>query len=293
MSGIKSNKSDVIYRNIISKILSNGVSDSVGEVRPKYADGTPAHSLSIFGYQAEFEPGELPIITLKKTPVQSSINEVVHAFFIQKTSNVKDFEELGIGYWGEWAKDNGSIGLSYGRQLARQTERFEIDGHLYELDQVNAITHRLKNDPFSRRIMFSYWNPKEVHHKSLQECAYTGQFNVRPDENGDLQLDFLLVQRSVDVLLGLPSNWAGYYALQCAMASAYGFKVGRFVHQMGNVHLYDNQLDMARELIANDSKELPEIYVNPEVKEFMDFKVGDIKYQNYKSAGSYRTNPAI
>lgn len=284
---------DVKYKEIIKDILEEGASDASGEVRPVYSDGTPAHSYSIFGVQTKFEPGEIPVITSKKTPIQSSINEVVHAFFRMGTNKVKDFEELGIGYWGEWQDEAGTIGNSYGKQLRRQKERITDDSGTYELNQVDAILHRLEHDPFSRRIMFSYWRPDEVHLKSLQECAYSGQFNVRPNKDGELQLDFLLIQRSVDVLHGLPSNWAGYYALQATLAELLNFKVGSFTHQMGNVHLYDNQMDLAEELLSEPEYEQPGIYVNPNVKDFYKFRVDDVKYTDYKPGKSFRADIAI
>lgn len=284
---------DVYYKQLLAEVLDNGVPDVVGKVRPSRAGSSPAHSISIFGEQVKFKAGELPIITTKKTPVQSSINEVVHAFFRLKTNRVSDFESLGIGYWGEWANENGTIGLTYGRQLLEQTELIRHSGNLYEMNQVSAILHRLEHDPFSRRIMFSYWNPKHTHKNPLQECAYTGQFNVRPNARGRMQLDFILVQRSVDLLLGLPSNWAGYYALQCAMANLFDYEVGTFTHQMGNVHLYDYQVELARELIDAPEYNQPSIYVNPDVTNFYDYGLDDIKYVDYKHGKSFRTEETI
>src|SRR5699024_6021944 len=213
---------DFHYKNLLQKILNNGVWDTDGDVRPVYADGTPAHSLSIFGEQVKFEKGEIPVVTSKKTPVQSSINEVVHAFFRLKTNKVSDFEDLGIGYWREWMLDDGTIGKSYSYQLANQKEWIVTDketGLKQRLDQVDTLLYRLEHEPFSRRIMTNYWRPGDVESKALQECAYGTQFNVRPSkDSGKLQLDMILIQRSVDSLLGLPSNWAGNYALQCAFA---------------------------------------------------------------------------
>lgn len=286
------NEADLYYKRLISKVLSEGVSDEGGSVRPVYADGAPAYSKSIFGEQVVFEPGVLPVVTVKRTPIQSSINEVVHAFFRMKTNKVRDFEELGIGYWKEWEMDDGTIGMSYGKQLAGQKEDIEIDGKLLCLNQVESIIHRMAHDPQSRRIMFSYWNPEHVHMKALQECAYAGQFNIRKNIKGKYQLDFLLTQRSVDLLLGLPSNWAGYYALQCAFANLFGFEVGRFVHQMGNVHLYDNQYDLAEKLLYAPSYEAPTIYVNKGVTRFEDYTVDDIKYVDYESGESVRSEVA-
>lgn len=212
-----------------------------------------------------------------------------------KTNKLKDFHELGINYWNEWALEDDTVGKSYSYQLAKQHETINFDnGYSIQLDQVNNILYKLNNDPYSRRIMFSYWNPNDVHKKALQECAWAGQFNVRPSKDSNkLQLDMLLVQRSVDVLLGLPSNWAGYYALQCALANVFDYEVGTFTHQMGNVHLYDNQIELAKELIDSPEFEQPEIYVNPEVKYFYDYTVDDIKYINYKHGKAFRSDVAI
>lgn len=272
------------YKDLIRNILENGEWDDDGEVRPIYSDGSAAHSKSIFGVQVKFDPDEVPVITSKKTPVQSSINEVVHAFFRLKTNKLQDFRALGIGYWESWKDENDSIGKSYSYQLANRKEL--IDGDY--LDQVDAILHRLKNDPYSRRIMTAYWNPNDVHQKSLQECAWTIQFNVRGNK-----LSACLTSRSVDCLLGLPSNWAGYYALQCTLAQLFGYGVGSFTHQMGNVHLYSNQLELAKQILDEPEHEQPNIYVNPNVKDFYDFRVEDIKYVNYKHGKSFRSEVAI
>lgn len=284
---------DIKYKELIKDILDNGVWDTDGEVRPVYADGTPAHSKSIFGKQVTFETGELPFITSKKTPIQTSINEVVHAFFRLKTNDVNTFEDLGIRYWKAWADANGTIGSSYGKQLANQKETVIHDGETMLLNQVDKILHDLKHNPYSRRIMFSYWNPSEVHLKSLQECAWSGQFNVRQNEQGEEQLDFLLIQRSVDSLLGLPTNWAGYYALQCAIANLFGFKVGKFIHQMGNVHLYDNQIELAEEMLDAPEYDAPTLWVNPDVKNFYDYTVEDILIKDYKHGKAVRSEVAI
>lgn len=287
-------RADVIYKQLITDVLADGAWDKGGNVRPSYANGSPAYSKSIFGVQVKFNPGDIPVITSKKTPVQSSINEVVHAFFRLKTNRIEDFERLGVGYWEDWQLVDGTIGESYGRQLATQCELIEVmPARKLYADQVDAILYRLENDPFSRRIMFSYWNPKEAHKKALQECAYAGQFNVRPNADGRMQLDFILKQRSVDLLLGLPSNWAGYYALQCAMANLFDYEVGTFTHQMGNVHLYENQIELAKELLGEPEFEQPKIYVNKDVKRFYDYEVGDIKYVDYEHGKSFRSDVAI
>lgn len=265
--------------------------DTDGDVRPVFEDGSPAHSKSVFGKQVEFEQGELPIITSKHTPVQSSINEVVHAFFRLKTNKLEDFEQLGIGYWKEWADEQGTVGKSYGYQLANQKEWMITNretGLKQRLDQVDAILNKLEHDPYSRRIMFSYWKPEDVHKKSLQECAWSGQFNVR-----DNKLDFILIQRSVDLLHGIPTNWAGYYALQCALANLFGYEVGRFVHQMGNVHLYSNQIELAKKVIAAPEYEQPTLWVNPDITNFYDYTVDDIVIKNYKHGERIRTGLAI
>lgn len=275
---------DIRYKQLLIEVLDKGEWDIDGNVRPVYQDGTPAYSKSIFGVQVKFEKGEVPIITSKKTPVISSINEVVHAFFRLKTTDIDTFHKLGIKYWDEWKQDDNTLGRSYAYQLTNQYEY--INGR--KLDQVDTILYKLKHDPYSRRIMFSYWNPNDVHEKALQECAWAGQFNVRGN-----RLDFILIQRSVDLLHGLPSNWVGYYALQCALANVFGYEVGTFTHQMGNVHLYENQIELAKELIESPEYEQPEIWVNPNVKNFYDYGLDDIKVLNYKHGKSFRTDVAI
>lgn len=279
---------DKKYKELLQKVLDKGVWDTDGEVRPVYEDGAPAHSLSIFGEQVKFEPGELPIITSKHVPVKSSINEIVHAFFRLKTNKVEEFEELNIGYWKSWAMEDNTIGESYGAQLRDQKTTVWHKGMYKKLDQVDFVLHELKHNPYSRRIIFDYWRPESRHLKALEECARSGQFNVR---NG--QLDFTLIQRSVDTINGLPTNWTGYYALQSAIANVFGYKVGSFTHQMGNVHLYSNQLEAAREVINAPEYEQPELWVNPEIIDFYEYGVDDIKLVNYKHGDKIRSGLAI
>ncbi|SNZ10035.1 thymidylate synthase [Terribacillus aidingensis] len=299
---------DVKYKELLQEVLDNGVWDSNGEVRPTYDDGTPAYSKSSFGHQVKFQPGELPIIGSKHTPVKGSINEVVQLFFKMKSVRIEDAEKLGIKYWKEWAQDDSTIGKSYGYQLAHQKELVTIKrdtklerhedskyylqdvkaGEQIWLNQVDSLLYNLKENPYSRRLMFSYWNPKHVYDKSLQECAWAGEFNIRGD-----QLDFCLIQRSVDLLLGIPTNWVGYYALQCAFANILGFKVGTFTHQMGNIHLYDNQIELAKKVITAEEYDQPTLWVNPEIKYFYDYKVDDIKVFDYQHGERIRSKPAI
>jgi len=279
---------DQKYKHLLLEILEEGEWDTDGDVRPVYKDGTPAHTKSIFGKSIEFKEGEVPIITSKHTPVQTSINEVIHWFFRLKSTDVNVAKELGIKYWNAWKLDDDTIGRSYSYQLREQEETLNIYGKEIKLDQVDNILYRLEHDPYSRRIMFAYWNPNDVHLKSLQECAWSGQFNVR---NG--RLDFILTQRSVDTLLGLPTNWAGYYALQCALANVFGYKVGKFVHHMGNVHLYDNQIELAKELLNEKEYPQPQVYVNPSIDNFYDYGLEDVKVINYEHGKKYRSEVAI
>lgn len=279
---------DVKYKELLKDILENGVWDTGETIRAHYADGTPAHSKSVFGKQVKFEQGEVPIITCKHVPVVSSINEVVHLFFRLQSNSIHDARELGIKYWDSWALEDGTIGKSYSYQLKHQKEAVQHNGETLWLNQVDSILHKLKHDPMSRRIMFSYWKPEDVHKKSLQECAWSGLFNVR-----DGKLDFLLTQRSVDTFLGLPTNWAGYYALQCAIANVTGHEVGTFTHQMGNVHLYDNQIELAKELIDSPEYDQPTLWVNPAVESFYDYTTDDIKVKDYKRGERVRVEVAI
>ena len=279
---------DLKYKALLKEVLDEGEWDTDGKVRPVYADGTPAYSKSIFGVQVKFKQGELPIITSKHTPVQSSINEVIHAFFRLKVNRIEDFEKLGINYWKEWGMSDHTIGRSYAYQLKNQKEAVLFNGKQHLLDQVDNILYNLKHNPYSRRIMFAYWNPEDVNRKSLQECAWAGQFNVRNN-----RLDFNLIQRSVDSLLGLPTNWAGYYGLQCALANIFDYDIGTFTHQMGNVHLYDNQLELAEKVLNAPEYEQPKLWVNPKIKNFYDYGVNDILLKNYKHGEKIRSGVAI
>lgn len=279
---------DVKYKQLIQEILDNGEWDTGGEVRPTYKDGTAAHSKSIFGYQVKFEQGENPIITCKHVPVKSSINEVVHLFWRLKSTSKKDMHDLGIKYWDEWLLKDDTIGRSYSYQLANQKHRIDTDNGAKYLDQVDYVLHELEHNPYSRRIMANYWHPKDDEYKALKECVYGYQFNVRNNT-----LDMIVTQRSCDTLLGVPSNWIGNYALQCTLANLFNYEVGTFTHQMGNVHLYDNQIELAKKLLDEPEYEQPTICVNPSVRSFYDYTVDDIKVINYKHGKKFKSEVAI
>lgn len=162
--------------------------------------------------------------------------------------------------------------------------RFEyIDDNLhlyrYELsrNQVTELLYNIKNNPSSRRLMTSFWNYADVDKKQLQECAWSTNWNVR-----DGKLDLILIQRSVDVGLGLVFNWIQYYFLQCMIAHVSNLKVGKFVHQMGNVHYYDKHESYLLEQVNRESFEAPTLWINPEVNNFYDFTIDDFKLINYQ-----------
>lgn len=268
---------DEKYKELVLDIYENGSWDYGQDVRGKYEDGNPAYSKSVFGRQVKFEKGELPILNSKHVGNVTAFKEVF-LFWIMQTTKAADFEALNVPIWREWYKViDGELGL--GRSYGYQLKKFK---------QVEGLLEQLKNNPASKRHLVSYWNAEDVQFKALMECVWGIQFNI---QNGNL--DLLLVQRSVDVPLGLPYNWSQYYQLQNVIAHVNGLEVGTFTHQMGNMHYYDRQEETLLKQINSPTFEQPSIWINKEKTDFFDFTPKDIKVENYKNGGKFEYEVTI
>lgn len=269
-------KIDEIYKELVLLINKEGEWNHDQDVRAKYEDGTPAYTKSIFGFQYRIRPQDgIPLITSRRVPTKSAYNEVM-AFFRDKTNKIEDLHALGIKYWDKWILPDGSIGKSYGYQIANQKYQMP-DGR--ELDQMDYVLDQIQHNPGSRRIMTSFWKPEDVHKKALQECAYETMWEVRRKK-----LHLHLFQRSCDLGLGFIANCYQYAMLQRVMSHVLGLELGDFVHTIVDAHIYDRHLEqLVYQVTEHPTFPAPEIRINPELKDFYANKWEDIEIVNYQT----------
>ena len=262
-------RADEIYRATCLDILENGFWDTDLNVRPKWADGTPAHTVKKFGVVNRSDlREEFPIMTLRRTYWKSAIDEILWIW--QKKSNRID--ELGSHVWDEWADENGTIGKAYGYQLGVK--------HKYpegEFDQVDRVLYDLKHNPASRRILTNIFNHADLHAMGLAPCAYSMTFNVTGNT-----LNAILNQRSQDMLTANNWNVCQYAVLMHMMAQVSGLKVGELVHVIADCHIYDRHIPAVRAMLENDGFEAPKFTVDPSVTDFYAFTKDSFKMENYK-----------
>lgn len=265
------------YKALVLDIYENGTWDYGHDVRGKYEDGQSAYSKSIFGRQIKFEEGEIPILTSKFVGNKTAFKEIF-LFWILQTTRAVDFESHNVPIWREWYKEiDGELGL--GRSYGYQLKKF---------GQVEQLLEQLKNNPASKRHLVSYWNASDVQFKALMECVWGIQFHIREGK-----LDLLLIQRSVDVPLGLPYNWSQYFQLQNIVAHLNDLEVGTFTHQMGNVHYYDRQEETLLRQANSQVFNQPSIQLNKDKKDFFDFTPDDIKVVDYQNGGKFEYEVTI
>ena len=260
---------DIVYKETCRKILSEGVWDTDREVRPRWPDGTPAHTIKTFGVVNRYDlKKEFPIMTLRRTYYRSCIDELLWIW--QKKSN--DVHELSSHIWDSWADENGSIGKAYGYQLGVK--------HRYpegEFDQVDRVLFDLKHNPASRRILTNLYNFSDLHEMALYPCAYSMTFNVSGNT-----LNAILNQRSQDMLTANNWNVVQYAVLVHMLAQVSGLEAGELVHVIADCHIYDRHVSLVEQLLEREPYAAPEFYVNPEVKNFYDFTVDDFRLENYR-----------
>ena len=242
-------------------------------------DRTGTGTLSIFGAQTRFDlredgPG-FPLLTTKKLHIKSIIYELL--WFLRGDTNVRYLNEYGVTIWDEWANENGELGRVYGAQW--RDWRGENGVHV---DQIDNLIAEIKSNPQSRRLIVSAWNPAEIDQMALPPCHVLFQFYVQ-----DGELSCQLYQRSCDLFLGVPFNIASYALLTMMMAQVVDLAPGDFVHTFGDLHLYNNHLDQAREQLSRDFRPLPRMKLNPAVKNIYDFKFEDFQL------GGYDPHPSI
>lgn len=260
---------DRIYRETCQKILSEGVWDSGLEVRPRWDDGTPAHTVKCFGVVNRYDlRREFPIMTLRRTFFRSCIDELLWIW--QKKSN--NVRELRSRIWDSWADENGSIGKAYGYQLGVK--------HRYpegEFDQVDRVLFDLKNSPASRRILTNLYNFDDLHEMALYPCAYSMTFNVSGGT-----LNAILNQRSQDMLTANNWNVVQYAVLVHMLAQVSGLEAGELVHVIADCHIYDRHVPLVERMLEKEPLPAPKFYVNKEVTDFYRFSVEDFQLEDYR-----------
>ena len=262
-------RADRIFIENMTDIMENGFWDTELDVRPRWEDGTPAHTVKKFGIVNRYDlREELPILTIRRTAFKSCIDELLWIW--QKKSN--NIHDLHSHIWYSWADENGSIGKAYGYQLAQKAKYKEG-----EFDQVDRVLYDLKNNPSSRRIMTNIYNFADLHEMNLYPCAYSMTFNVSGDT-----LNGILNQRSNDMLTANNWNVLQYAVLLIMFAQVSGLKVGELVHVIADAHIYDRHIPIVKEILEKPQHPAPKLIVNPDIKNFYDFTVDSFKLENYE-----------
>ena len=250
-----------VYQDLLRHILENG---TVKE------DRTGTGTISVFGYQMRFDLSKgFPLLTTKKVHLKSIIHELL--WFLSGDTNVRYLQENGVRIWNEWADEDGDLGHIYGYQW-----RSWQDYKGGSVDQISEAVKTIKENPDSRRIIVNSWNVADLDNMNLPPCHAMFQFYV---SNGRLSLQ--LYQRSGDCFLGIPFNIASYALLTMMMAQVCGLEPGDFIHTIGDAHIYRNHLDQVREQLSRTPRRLPEMIINPEVKDIFSFRYDDFRLEGY------------
>jgi len=249
------------YHDLLRLVLERG--------QPR-ADRTGVGTISVFGAQARFDLREnFPLLTTKKLHLKSIIYELL--WFLRGETNVRFLREHGVTIWDKWADENGDLGRVYGAQWMDWRGQNGA-----RVNQIDDVIEQIQKDPESRRLIVSAWNPAEISEMALPPCHALFQFYV---QNGELSCQ--LYQRSADLFLGVPFNIASYALLTMMVAQVCELRPGEFVHTFGDLHLYQNHLEQARAQLSRDFRPLPQMQLNPAVKNIHDFRFEDFTLANY------------
>ena len=262
-------RADEIFIRNCRDILENGVWDTDRAVRPRWEDGSPAHTVKKFGIVNRYDLSEeFPILPLRRTYWKSAIDELLW-IWQAKSNNVHD---LRTRVWDAWADENGSIGKAYGYQLGVKHHYPEGD-----MDQVDKVLWDLKNNPASRRIMTNIYTFADLSEMALYPCAYSMTFNVSGS-----RLNAILNQRSQDMLAANNWNVVQYAVLTMMFAQVSGFEPGEFIHVIADAHIYDRHVPVIEELIKNEPKSAPKFIIDPAVKDFYAFTRDSFRVEGYE-----------
>jgi thymidylate synthase len=246
------------------------------------ADRTGTGTYSVFGAQARFPLSDgFPLLTTKKLHLKSIIHELL--WFLRGETNVKYLNENGVTIWNEWADSDGNLGRVYGAQWC---DWRTSDGR--SINQIDQVITEIKKNPGSRRLIVSAWNVGEIEKMALPPCHTMFQFFVQGDE-----LSCQLYQRSADLFLGVPFNVASYALLTMMTAQVCNLKPGTFVHTFGDLHLYSNHLEQAKLQLTRETRPLPQMKINPAVKNIHEFKFEDFELTGYDPHPSIKAPIAV
>ncbi|HIP48365.1 MAG TPA: thymidylate synthase [Lutibacter sp.] len=243
-------------------------------------DRTGTGTTSVFGYQMRFDLAKgFPMLTTKKLHLKSIIHELL--WFLKGATNIKYLQENGVKIWNAWADENGDLGPIYGAQW----RNWNNEG----IDQISEVIHTIKNNPNSRRMLVTAWNPSVMPDTSIsfEENVANGKSALPPCHAffqfyvADGKLSCQLYQRSCDIFLGVPFNIASYALLTMMIAQVTGLKYGDFVHVLGDAHIYNNHLEQVALQLTREPRSLPSMKINPEVKDIFNFQYSDFSLEDY------------
>lgn len=266
---------DHYFKNEVYQLLYSGFNDEQYEVRPKWPDGTPAHTIKDFCAVRRYDLSkEFPVLTLRTQAFKGVVRELLWMW--QKKSNVVDELGKSASIWKAWEDENGTIGKTYGYQLGK------VSKYSYgEFDQVDNLIYLLKNKPMDRRMITTMWCPEELNEMNLPPCVYETLWDVK-----DGKLNCLVIQRSGDLLAAAASGgWdtIQYALLTHMLAQVCGYEVGELVHIVNNLHIYDRHVEAVKSILDNPIYPAPKLWINPEVKDFYDFTEDDFRLEDYQS----------
>jgi thymidylate synthase len=261
------------YLQLLQHIIDHGTEKS---------DRTGTGTKSVFGYQMRFDLQQgFPMVTTKKLHVKSIVHELL--WFLKGETNVAYLKENGVSIWNEWADENGELGPVYGKQW-----RSWEGANGKTIDQVSDLIKQIKTNPDSRRLIISAWNVADLPEMALMPCHALFQFYV-----ADGKLSCQLYQRSADVFLGVPFNIASYALLTMMVAQVCDLEYGDFIHSFGDVHLYNNHIEQAQLQLTRTPFDLPQMKLNPSVKNIFDFSFEDFTLENYQSHPAIKAPVAV
>ena len=258
------------YLELLDDIMKNGVDKM---------DRTGTGTRSVFGRQMRFDLNKgFPLVTTKKVHLKSIIYELL--WFIKGDTNIKYLTDNGVRIWNEWADENGDLGPVYGSQW----RNWNGEG----IDQLAEVVDKLKHNPNDRRIIVSAWNVGKIKDMKLPPCHMMFQFYVANNK-----LSCMLYQRSCDMFLGVPFNIASYSLLTMMLAQVCGLEPGEFIHTLGDTHIYHNHFEQVKEQLSRKPYPLPQMKINPEVKDINGFKYEDFELVNYQCHDTIKAKVAV
>lgn len=261
------------YHDLLRLVLEEGAVRS---------DRTGTGTLSVFGAQARFDLRDrFPLLTTKKLHLKSIVYELL--WFLRGDTNVRFLNEHGVRIWDEWADETGNLGRVYGAQW-----RDWRGANGIHVDQIDKIISNIRENPSSRRLIVNAWNPAEIDEMALPPCHVLFQFYV-----SDGELSCQLYQRSADLFLGVPFNIASYSLLTLMVAQVCDLQPGDFVHTFGDLHLYQNHLEQAREQLSRECRLLPRMKLNPAIRRIEDFRLEDFTLLDYDPHPSIKAPIAV